>query len=543
MSYVKNLYVDNTTTTTEIRLEDSAGDEYIGINAATVTTTYSLTLPALQGGNGDVLRNNGSGVMSWNSTGVDGPAVATDNGIVRYDGTTGKLIQDTSGLGISDTFDLIDANANELINFTAVVSAVNEIGVTNAAAGDSPMLSATGDDININLEFLSKGTGVHVFDSSGANVTELRIYDIAGNDYVGIKPNDTTTSYTVTMPATQGAAQQVLQNNGAGVLDWVDNGLYDDETFAVFDNSDATKLVEFELAGATTATTTTLAVSQTVNRTITFPDTTDTLIARNTTDILTNKTLTSPIINEILDVNANEIVILETTASAINELTITNAAIGDGPLMRASGGDTNINMEFVTKGTGAHIFDSSGANATELRIYDVAGNDYIGIKPNDTTTSYALTMPPTQGATDQVLTNDGAGNMSWTVPKIPYEIQTRNGNNSTTSLNYVLLDNMEITPGAGTYLITFSASSNITVNNTKANYAIHIVDNVPAIPVASIIQHTERDFRRGNQNIRSALHTQSVETISATDSIAIYFKTDAGTINIREKSLILIRLA
>ena len=62
------------------------------------------------------------------------------------------------------------------------------------------------------------------------------------------------------------------------------------------DAADNTKLVTFELVGATTAKTMTFTISHTDNRTLTFPDATDTLVGKATTDTLTNKTLTAPTI-------------------------------------------------------------------------------------------------------------------------------------------------------------------------------------------------------------------------------------------------------
>lgn len=47
----------------------------------------------------------------------------------------------------------------ELLKFVEIGSAVNEITVTNAATGDGPSVSATGDDANINLDLIAKGTG------------------------------------------------------------------------------------------------------------------------------------------------------------------------------------------------------------------------------------------------------------------------------------------------------------------------------------------------------------------------------------------------
>jgi hypothetical protein len=540
MSFVQNLYVTKDSTTSELRLEDTTDGDYVALVANGTTTTYTLTLPAAQGGSNEVLRNNGSGVLTWEAAGgVDGPGSATDNAIARFDGITGTIIQD-SGLGINDANDLIDANGNELINFTATASAVNEIGITNAISGDAPIFSAVSDvDTNINLEYITKGTGVHIFDSSGANATELRLYDTAGSDYVGFKPADSTTSYTLTTPAAVGAIGQVLQTtDGAGTLAWATNGEFDDETFKVSDDGDSTKVVEFELAGATTATTTTLALNQTANRVLTFPDATDVLVARDTTDDLTNKTLIAPIIDEINDANGNELIIFTTTASADNAIGITNAISGDAPILSAVGGtDANINLEYMTKGTGVHIFDSTGANATELRLYDIAGDDYIGIKAADAMTSYTMTMPASQGSTDSMLVNDGSGNLSWDVPKIPNDIATATALATSTSATYALLPGMILTPTAGTYFVTFSGSASKTNNNSSANYAIFINTTITA--------HSERDWKRGNNggDIDSALHSQSIETVNGTDTIAVGYKSNAGSFIVAERSLILIRVA
>jgi hypothetical protein len=63
----------------------------------------------------------------------------------------------------------------------------------------------------------------------------------------------------------------------------------------IMDGTDATKRLAFGVGGATTNTVLTFEGVQTVNRTITFPDATDTLVGKATTDTLTNKTLTSPV--------------------------------------------------------------------------------------------------------------------------------------------------------------------------------------------------------------------------------------------------------
>jgi len=76
----------------------------LNISSATLTLPARLDIPSLASQSGKILSNNGS-VLSWTSAGAGdlvGPSSATDNGLPRFDGTTGKLLQ-TSALTLSDT--------------------------------------------------------------------------------------------------------------------------------------------------------------------------------------------------------------------------------------------------------------------------------------------------------------------------------------------------------------------------------------------------------------------------------------------------------
>ena len=55
----------------------------------------------------------------------------------------------------------------------------------------------------------------------------------------------------------------------------------------------------------------------------------------------------------INDVNGNELVRVSATASAVNEITVANAAAGAAPVISATGNDTNISLNLAGKGTGA----------------------------------------------------------------------------------------------------------------------------------------------------------------------------------------------
>jgi hypothetical protein len=59
----------------------------------------------------------------------------------------------------------------------------------------------------------------------------------------------------------------------------------------------------------------------------------------------------------INDDSDNEQLVFQKTASAVNFLEITNQATGSNPSLSANGSDTNVGLEFSTKGTGAIKFN------------------------------------------------------------------------------------------------------------------------------------------------------------------------------------------
>ena len=78
------------------------------------------------------------------------------------------------------------------------------------------------------------------------------------------------------------------------------------------------------------------------------------------TETLTNKTLESPKIGTgLFDSNGNESIKFTATGSAVNEITVTNAAASGDPAISATGSDTNIDLNLVAKGTG--VVQSNGS--------------------------------------------------------------------------------------------------------------------------------------------------------------------------------------
>ncbi len=81
----------------------------------------------------------------------------------------------------------------------------------------------------------------------------------------------------------------------------------------------------------------------------------------------------------VLDTNGNELLEWGTTASAVNNLKITNAATGNGPILEARGGDSNVPMNFQAKGTGTYNFKATSSQSAYLRMYEDTdnGTNYI----------------------------------------------------------------------------------------------------------------------------------------------------------------------
>jgi hypothetical protein len=169
----------------------------------------------------------------------------------------------------------------------------------------------------------------------------------------------------------------------------------------------------------------------TANRTLSIDSSVVTLTGTQT---LTNKTLTSPKINEILDANGNEILGLSATASATDFVTVKNG-IGVGvPLhIYADGSSTNIGLHIQPKGSGLVTisdgtdfnkgirFRSSGSAASAVTLLDAvstagrvvtlpdATTTLVGRNTTDTLTNKTIAFASNTFTDALAITNGGTG--------------------------------------------------------------------------------------------------------------------------------------
>jgi hypothetical protein len=229
---------------------------------------------------------------------------------------------------------------------------------------------------------------------------------IGGYESISIAGGAQTTTLAMSNGAISNARNAVIKLTGTitgNQVVTVPTGI--EKTYIVSNGTTGAFTVEFKQAGGTGVTFATTDKSTK----ILFADGTNIVdtgtVSETGVQTLTNKTLTSPIINEIDDANGNEQIIFSATASAVNEFTITNAATGNRPNISVTGSDTNIGLSITTKGTGLVLFNDGAYNA-EATLTDQATITWdVSTSPvaKVTLTASRTLAAPTNGAAGQFI--------------------------------------------------------------------------------------------------------------------------------------------
>lgn len=192
------LVITGTPGTARNVIAPSSSKVYVVINSSDSTVTVkgsATTGVAIVAGATDLIAWDGSDfVRITQSTNGDvvGPASSTANAVPTFDGTTGKLLQNNSGVTIS----------------AGVVTATGFAGPLNGSVGATTPSTGVFTQVNVN----SQG--------------DLRLEDTSGGQYVALQaPGTVASSYTLTLPTADGTSGQAIVTDGSGNLSFSNAGI------------------------------------------------------------------------------------------------------------------------------------------------------------------------------------------------------------------------------------------------------------------------------------------------------------------------------
>src|SRR6056300_1405646 len=319
------------------------GAHFVALKAPnSVTQDTTFTLPDGDGTNGQFLKTDGSGNLSFGTV-TTTLSIAADSGS-NDSVSTGETITFSGDTGISTsvtnneiTIDLDDTavtpgsygSATSIPTFT--VDQQGRLTAAGTASVATTLTIADDSSTNASISLLTDTLTIN----GGTGITS----SISG-DTISLDIDSTVATLTGTQELTN---KTINSDSNTITLDLGEGTL-------------TGTLAEFNTA-----------VSDA------------TLVSTTGTETLSNKTLTAPKFADggfIADGNGNELILLQTTTSAVNELEITNAATGNAVQIATSGGDTNIDLKISPKGSGDVDVDSSRIT----NVTDPSGAQYAATK-------------------------------------------------------------------------------------------------------------------------------------------------------------------
>ena len=367
-----------------------------------------------------------SGVITGSTVEATGDTSAGDNAAMGYTGTEGLIL---TGQGSTNDVTIkndADADVLEIPTGTTNVTVVGTLGV---AGGSTNGVEISQGDIALKnggtqstVKFYCESSNAHyvqiqapahsAFDGNKTLTLPASTDTLVGKATTDTLTNKTLTTPTITTPVVNAGLQLKNGATSAGFIEFFE------------DSDNGTNKV------------TLIGPASTADITITLPDSADTLVGKATTDTLTNKTLTTPVVNaglqlknaassagfieffEDSDNGTNKVTLIGPESTA--DVTITLPASADTLVGKATT-DTLTNKTLTTPtittpviNAGAQL-KNGASSAGFLEFFEDSdnGTNKVTLIGPASTSDITLTLPSSDGDAGQALTTDGSGNLSF----------------------------------------------------------------------------------------------------------------------------------
>jgi len=452
-----------------------------------VDLTTNQTVAGDKSFSSDVTLANGNS-LRWTSDDVRIEATTASDNMKFYVGNTEILKLEQANLAATFAGDLTvngmtvgkggGAVATNTANGYLALSS-NTSGAANTAIGYNALSSNTtgsyntaiGDDADVSSGNLSNATAL----GNGATVSASNTIQLGNTSVTNVKTSGTITAGAITIPNTDGTANQVLKTDGSGTLAWSTpassgatniNGLSDAlvESNSIYLGKDP--------SGTTDNANYNVSVGKSA---LNFITTGDNNVAVGFQSLYANTTgyQNTAIGDDVMRFNTdghrntavgkgslyrNTTGIYNTSSGAYslhNNTTGSNSSAFGYKALYSSTGSNNTGIgyqagDLITTGTNNVIIgvnaDTSSNNAINQIVIghgatgagdntvQLGNTDITDVKTSGTVTAGAVTYPNAHGTSDQVLSTTGSGTLTWTTPAAggPIYKQSRVNQNSAT---------------------------------------------------------------------------------------------------------------
>jgi len=293
--------------------------------------------------------------------------------------------------------------------------------ITAGAGLSGGTITSTG---TLSVDSTTAGASSKILQLDGSGVANMSGAGLKGasSGTLTLQPAATTSNYSLSFPAAQGSSGQFLSNDGSGNLSWTSPSTSADSSYA------AKGLVRFNTDAATSGMSIASGIA-----TVNFGTGANQILKLDGTSKI-------PAVNgsQLTNINAVQLqgrdmnsaaptagqVIAWNNTSAKWEATTPTAAVstvtaGSGLLGGTITTTGTIDVDATTSGTSNKILQLDGSGIANMFGAALKGSTSgaLTLQTAGVTTNYSLTFPGTQGASGQVLSNDGSGILSWVTPQ------------------------------------------------------------------------------------------------------------------------------